>query len=78
MSDYENLYVLEWSGRQNAFHIHKAKSCIESNLNALLSDIRTDYVVLMIGSREDCDRVANVYRKRLIEREDQRPRRVMV
>ena len=65
----QDLQVLEWSKKQNAFHIHRLDYCIESNLNALVSNESRDYIPVMIGSREDCQKVAARYRERLADRE---------
>ena len=70
--DLKDLVVLEWSRKQNAFHIQPARYAVESNLNALLDNDANDYIPIMIGSREDCDKVASIYRGRLIEREKRR------
>lgn len=61
----DNLFTLEWSKKQNAFHIQSALSTVERNLNALLADESTDYVTIMIGTREECEVIHKRYRDRL-------------
>lgn len=67
--DIPDIWVLEWSQRQNAFHIQRAQSAMETNLNSLLSNNKTDYITVMIGSREKCDAVADKARHYIKERE---------
>ena len=62
-------WVLEWSKRQNAFHIQEAGRAIESNLQAMVSERVCDYITVMIGSREDCDKTADRFRHYLKKRE---------
>lgn len=61
----DNLFVLEWSKKQNAFHIQTAMLTVEKNLNVLLAGDETDYVPIMIGTREECEIVQRRYRNRL-------------
>ena len=65
----DNSYVLEWSKKQNALHIHQTKVMIEKNLNNLLSDSGSDYIVIFQGSREGCDKYANKFRPHLVNRD---------
>jgi len=58
-------WVLEWSRKQNSFHIQKEASAIESNLNALVSDYARDYILLHRGARDECERAASNWRHRL-------------
>lgn len=66
------MFVLEWSKKQNSFHLHEAKACIESNLSAFIGNETRDYIPVMIGSRDDCEFILNKYRHRLMEREPKR------
>tara|TARA_R110000782_G_scaffold268695_1_gene365630 strand:- start:57 stop:275 length:219 start_codon:yes stop_codon:yes gene_type:complete len=62
-------WVLEWSKRQNAFHIQEEQRAVEKNLNNLLNNEGSDYITLCIGSRTKCDRAADKYRHYLMDRE---------
>ena len=64
-----NNYVLEWSCRQNAFHIQEENLAIEKNLNHLLDNNKTDYIVICRGTREQCDHQAKRFRAYLMRRE---------
>ncbi len=61
----KDLYVLEWSKKQNAFHIHSALLTVERNLNVLLAGESTDYVPIMIGTEAECEVIHRRYRNRL-------------
>ena len=65
MSD---LWTLEWSKSQNAFHMQEASSTEEKNLNNLLNDQGHDYIVICVGSREKCDKQADRFRHYLQSR----------
>lgn len=70
--ELKDIQVLEWSKKQNAFHLIPLETAIEKNLNSLISDEASDYIPVMAGSRSDCEAVANHYRRRLVEREKRR------
>ena len=61
----KDLYILEWSKKQNAFHIQSALLTVEENLNALLAGESTDYVPIAFGTREECEVIYRRYRDRL-------------
>jgi len=61
----KDLYVLEWSKKQNAFHIQTALLTVERNLNVLLAGESTDYLPIMIGTRTGCEIMQRRYRDRL-------------
>jgi len=65
-----DLYVLEWSKKQNAFHIQSALSAVEHNLNLLLGGGESDYLVIMIGTRDECEVIRRRYRQRLTNEKD--------
>ena len=69
MTDKAEQWVLEWSAKQNAFHIQLASWAEEKNLNNLLDNRGHDYIMICIGSREKCDKQAARFRKLLVERE---------
>ena len=63
-------YVLEWSKAQNCLHVQPAARLAETNLVAFMKNRGlNDYHVLIVGSREECERCAERLRHRLIERE---------
>jgi len=66
----DDLFTLEWSKKQNAFHIQAALLTVEKNLNALLGDKSTDYVTLMIGTRDECEVIQKRYRHKLKKEKD--------
>jgi hypothetical protein len=67
-------WVLEWSNKQNAFHVQPAINSMESNLNKLISGGRCDYITVFIGTQDACHEVAANYRHYLKSREDKRAR----
>lgn len=67
--ELKDIQILEWSKKQNAFHIHPITTAIEKNINALIANDDRDYVPVMAGSREDCEVFASKYRERLLQRE---------
>lgn len=62
-------YVLEWSRKQNAFHIQEAALMVNKNLSAMIDDRASDYIVLGIGPRAEIDKLADKYRHYLARRE---------
>lgn len=62
-------YVLEWSRKQNAFHIQPEGKAVEMNLQALVSNYERDYATIAIGAREHCEMVAKHFRPYLKQRE---------
>ncbi len=63
-------YVLEWSKQQNSFRTSGQQICMDRNLSAFHGNQASDYIVLMIGTKEQCDRVANNTRHKLQNREN--------
>ncbi len=61
----KDLYVLEWSKKQNAFHIQTALLSVEWNLAVLLAGESTDYIPIMFGTRAECEVIHRRYRNRL-------------
>lgn len=64
----EDKFILEWSSKQNSFHIQTLQDCIMSNIESFAREKSTDYIPLMIGTREECDYFSNRYSKKLLER----------
>lgn len=61
----EEIYVLEWSKKQNAFHRHLLSSCIETNLSNFHGGISNDYIPIMAGTHSECRKAANDLRHKL-------------
>lgn len=50
----QDLYVVEYSTRQNAFHVSSIKEMVENNLSQFLQfRAVNDYVPLFVGSEEE-------------------------
>lgn len=66
-----DLYVLEWSQRQNCFHIQPLERTLSFNRGLYQDNIRTvnDYRPIHVGTREECDKAADACRGTLQERD---------
>lgn len=62
-------YVLEWSKKQNAFHIQPVEISLSRNQECFLRNGISDYIVLMIGTFDVVTNMADHHREKLIERE---------
>lgn len=62
-------YVLEWSKKQNSFHIQPIENTLAKNQECFVGDTSHDYIVLMIGSHDVITQMAEHHRDRLKERE---------
>ena len=63
-------HVLLWSRKQNAFHIETLSSLTKKNVEAFaLNRPLNDYHPISIGAREECDKIADKVRPRLVLRE---------
>lgn len=71
----DELYVLEWSREQNCLHIQPATRTAEMNLRAFVLDQpTTDYQVLVVGTRSECDQVARRLQQVIVSRDRQKQR----
>ena len=62
-------YVLLWSKSQNALHIETLSCLVEKNIKALgMNKSLTDYHVISVGSRKDCEHIADQVRPRHVSR----------
>lgn len=62
--------VLLWSRKQNAFHIETLSSLTKKNVEAFaLNRPLNDYHPIYMGTREECDKIADKARPRLVSRE---------
>jgi hypothetical protein len=64
-----DLYVLEWSRKSNGFHIQKLEHTLAGNQKCFIANTSHDYIVLMVGDQDACDRMADNWRHRLQSRE---------
>ena len=63
-------HVLLWSHKQNAFHIETLSSLTKKNVEAFaLNRPLNDYHPVYTGTREECDKIADKVRPRLVSRE---------
>lgn len=63
-------YALLWSKAQNCLHIETVVDLAHKNVDAFAANkTLTDYHPIFIGSREDCDRLAERCRETLIARD---------
>lgn len=61
-------YVLEWSKKSNGFHIQPLHDALASNQKRFMADNSHDWMVLMVGSNEACQSMADNHRERLYSR----------
>ena len=64
----KELWTLEWSAKQNAFHIQPIVRTLASNQERFLDNKPGDYLVLMVGSKETCQDMADNQRQKLESR----------
>jgi hypothetical protein len=68
----KNAYVLEWSQKTNNFHIQPLDSLLAQNQEAFISNRPlSDYVVLMVGTKDVIHDIADHWRKRMENRTTQ-------
>ena len=65
MSDY----CLEWSKKQNNFHVQKLVYTLAKNQDCFIKNTSHDYIVIMVGTFEVCTEMADTHRETLIDRE---------
>jgi hypothetical protein len=65
-------YVLEWSRKSNSFHIQPLENTLAGNQKCFMNNTSHDYIVLMVGDQDECDRMADSWRSRLQSREENR------
>lgn len=70
----KDLWVLEWSQRQNVFHVQPLVRTLAFNRNLYARNQPTnnDYRVLLVGTRDECQATADAARNTLREREGKR------
>lgn len=79
MTTTENLWVLEWSQRQNAFHIQRLDKTLSFNRNlyAENKNCMNDYRVIHVGQKAECEAMADACRHTLRDREPAAPLRLV-
>ena len=60
-----NLYVLEWSKRDNAFHVDELARSLSSNRDAYRDDAERDYIPLYVGTLQEVQDAADAARHTL-------------
>ena len=70
----KDLWVLEWSQRQNVFHVQRLEKTLSFNRSLYANNRPTsnDYRVLLVGTHLECHDAANAARQTLHEREDRK------
>jgi len=67
------MYCLEWSKKQNCFHVQNLVESLAKNQESFMADTSHDYIVLMVGTFKVCTEMADRHREVLIERSAARP-----
>ena len=62
-------YVLEWSKKGNQFHIQPIETTLAKNQERFMANNSHDWMVIFIGERDACSRMADNWRGRLVDRE---------
>lgn len=62
-------YVLEWSQKQNMFHVQPLSSSLARSQECFLADRTHQYIIIMVGDAMACHKMADTHRHLLIERE---------
>ena len=61
-------YVLEWSKKQNSFHIQPLEQTILRNMECFKSNTTHDYIILEIGNHDSICNIAECQRKIITNR----------
>lgn len=74
MTTDKDLWVLEWSQRQNVFHVQRLEKTLSFNRSLYANNRPTsnDYRVLLVGAHDECQATADAARNTLREREGKR------
>ncbi len=62
------LWALEWSQRQNTFHVQPLHDALSANRSAYTGNAKGDYRILHIGYRDEVDAMADACRGTLQRR----------
>lgn len=63
-----NTYVLEWSQKQNSFHVQQLSASVKGNQRAFMQNRSCDYIVLHVGTEQECSNTADMLRPTLVNR----------
>lgn len=70
----KDLWVLEWHQKSNNFHIQKLASLLSRNREAYRDDkCLQNWIVLHVGTNDECHEAADAARVTLNQREKLRP-----
>lgn len=69
MMTNDQKWVLEWSHKQNCFHIQKLEDSLAATQQCFVLNRPPLYSILMLGDKEACHAMANNHRWRIKERE---------
>lgn len=61
-------FALEWSKSSNGFHINEVSYLLPANRRLFELNKSHDYIILMIGTKDECTAAADVLRPTLIKR----------
>ena len=64
--------ALLWSKKANCFHIEQIEATVNNGMRFFTGDKTNDYLVIHVGSREDCNAKASELRPIVIERDEVR------
>jgi len=74
-----DAYVLEWSQKTNNFHIQPLSSMLANNQDAFIRNAKTtDYIVLMVGTLDVVQTMAENSRNKLTQRAKNLPVKVAI
>ncbi|MBL7090812.1 hypothetical protein [Acidovorax sp.] len=65
-------HALLWSKKSNCFHIEPLQTTVDNGLRFFRSNSTNDYLVIAIGTRDECGAKADELRPVLREREEVR------
>lgn len=68
----ENTYALLWSKKSNCFHIEQLTDTAKKGRTFFLTNSSNDYLVIAIGTRDQCGEKADELRPILRERDEVR------
>jgi len=71
MTINSDQWVLEWSARQNSFHIQPLAESLSTNRRWYSENLKTtnDYRILLVASKDECHATADSACRTLQERE---------
>lgn len=62
-------YALEWSKKQNCFHIQPLDAAVHAATTTFLVDGDNDYRIIHVGQKTECHQIADNLRGFVIERD---------